>query len=178
MTDSYITRIYELIGNDKELKKLIDRLVSERNKLIEEITYDELTQVHNRRILDKETNYDIVVMCDIDNFKEINDSFGHQAGDDILKVVSNLLKTITREDDFVCRYGGDEFVIVLKKCSLIDANNKLEIIKKELNGISLSFGITEYEEGKTLKDALIEADKALYNSKNTGKNKISLYKKR
>ena len=178
MIENDVKKIYELIGNNIELKKLIDKLVKERNHLLNENTYDVLTKTYNRRILDKETNYDVVVMCDIDNFKEINDSFGHQVGDEILKKVSKLLLSITREDDFVCRYGGDEFIIVLKNCCIIDANNKIEKLKEKLNEISLSFGITEYEENKTLAEAIKEADEALYISKNNGKNEISIYKKR
>ena len=184
MTEEEIKRIYELINND-ELKVLIDKLIKERNNLLNEVTYDVLTKTHNRRILNKETKYDIVIMCDVDNFKEVNDMFGHDAGDKILKTVSELLQSITREGDFVCRYGGDEFVIVLKNCSSSDAKNKLEIVNKEFEGItnlgigvSLSFGITEYEENKTLEEAIKEADQALYISKNNGKNKISVYKKR
>lgn len=185
MDDSYINRIEELIENsDIELKGLIKILIDERNALLKLVNHDELTKINNRRILNDSINYDIVVMCDIDNFKEVNDKFGHTLGDKVLVLISKMLDSVTRGDDFVCRYGGDEFALVLNKCSIDDAIRKLEFIKNkvvrvmnelDLN-ITVSFGLTEYESGKALTAAIKEADQALYYSKRSGKNMITAFK--
>lgn len=186
MNDTNINRLRELL-NDKspELIKLVEELIEERNMLLEIINKDELTRVNNRRILNENIKYDIVAMCDIDNFKQVNDKFGHTLGDKVLIIVSQILNSVTREEDFVCRYGGDEFAIILNKCSVKDAIRKLEDIKsrivtvmKQFNlDVTISIGLTEYEEGKALKDAINEADSALYYSKQAGKNKITKFEK-
>lgn len=184
MSDTNIKRLYELIEGNEEAIILLNQLVEERNIFLNASTYDELTKVYNRRVLRNNIDYDIVVMCDVDNFKKFNDSYGHSVGDSVLVHISSLLKSITRDGDFVCRYGGDEFVLILKRCSIDDAVSKLEIIKQQAMslenfdfGITLSFGLTKYEEGKTLEEAIGEADIALFDSKEDGKNKISVYKK-
>lgn len=182
INDRDIERIYELVDN-MELKILIDKLVSERTRLIKLANIDELTMINNRRALSNDISYDVVVMCDIDNFKGINDKYGHIVGDKVLILVSKIINSITREEDFVCRYGGDEFTIVLRDCSIEDAVNKMKIIKDKIKRImyeldidvTISFGITEYEEGKLLTDAIDEADKALYKSKLNGKNRITTF---
>ena len=182
INDKDINRIYELTNNS-ELKVLIDRLIDERNRLIKIISIDELTKVNNRRILSDSIKYDVVVMCDIDNFKGINDKYGHIVGDKVLILVSKIINSITREEDFVCRYGGDEFTIILKDCSIESAINKMNDIRNriitvmyELDiNVTISFGITEYEDGKTLTEAIDEADRALYKSKINGKNRITTF---
>ncbi len=184
MENNYIEKIKDLLNSaDPELKRLVGILIEERSMLLESVNKDELTRVNNRRILNNSINYDIVAMCDVDNFKQVNDTFGHALGDKILVIVSQLLNTVTKDKDFVCRYGGDEFVLVLSKCSIDDTIRKLEEIKEKVDivmneynlDVTLSFGISEYNEGKVLTDAIIEADKALYSSKQAGKNKITIY---
>ena len=173
-----IDRIYELVDNI-ELKILIDKLVKSAN-------IDELTKVSNRRVLNNSINYDVVVMCDIDNFKDINDRYGHIVGDKVLVLVSDVIKTVIRSEDFICRYGGDEFVLVFKDCSTLDICKRLENIKESINNViseysivvTMSFGITEYEKGKELMAAIEEADQALYISKQNGKNRITIFKEK
>ena len=182
INDKDIDRMYELVDN-MELKVLIEKLVDERDKLLKIANIDELTMINNRRVLSNDINYDVVVMCDIDNFKGINDKYGHLVGDKILVLVSKVLDSITREEDFVCRYGGDEFTIVLRDCSIEDAIKKMTTIKDKIMcvmyeldiDVTISFGMTEYEEGKLLIDAIDEADKALYKSKLNGKNRITTF---
>ena len=169
-----------------ELKDLVLKLIDERNQLLETANIDELTRVNNRRVLNNNIRYDVVVMCDIDNFKLINDNYGHIVGDEVLKLVSQMLNSMTRDNDFVCRYGGDEFAIILNKCSAEDAIKKLDAIRRKINfvideleidEVTISFGLTEYENGKALIDAIQEADNALYQSKQDGKNRVTRYKK-
>ena len=187
MENNYIGKIKELLEDaDPELKRLVGILIEERNVLLEAVNKDELTRVNNRRILKNNVKYDIVVMCDIDNFKQVNDTFGHALGDKILVIVSQLLSTLTKGKDFVCRYGGDEFVVVLNGCSIDSVIQRLEGIKAKTDIVmneynldtTLSFGIAEYSEGKLLTEAIKEADSALYLSKQNGKNKIIVYDKK
>ncbi len=184
MTESDLRRLYELIADNEEAVTLVNELVKEVKALTIDNAYDELTKAYNRRILKEEVDYDIVIMCDVDNFKKFNDVHGHGVGDKILVLISRLLRSITRGNDFVCRYGGDEFIIVLKKCDVEDAIIKLQAIQQQIPtvkgcdiNITLSFGLTAYEEGKTLEAAIGEADEALASSKGEGKNRITVYKK-
>ena len=162
--------------NKEELKEIIKNLLEEINK-------DELTNTYNRRILKENLDYDVLAMCDIDNFKMINDIYGHDIGDIVLVYIAKRLKEMIRNTDLICRYGGDEFVIIFKNCSIEDVKERIENIKRSIVkddlvvSITLSVGLTEYIPGKELKEAIIEADEALYESKNNGKNKVSIYKK-
>ena len=186
MKKDYIDRIYELIGKeDVELIKLVNRLVEERNCFKELITHDELTNLNNRRVLSNDLDYDIVIMCDIDNFKSINDTFGHIVGDKVLILVSEKLNCMTGNDDLVCRYGGDEFALILNRCTMDEAivkikniRNAIKKVMKNFNlNVTISFGVAEYTKNKSLEDAIDEADKALYASKENGKDAITEYTK-
>lgn len=126
-----------------------------------------------------------IVMCDIDHFKSYNDTFGHQAGDELLKLYGSVLvQSVRKENDLAGRYGGEEFILFL------DCNKKqaLEIVKKLKREISrqcslrrtvtASFGVASYpEDAYTLTDLISLADQALYNSKRSGRNRISFYVK-
>lgn len=176
MTDEQLKELYGKINKleDKELKKLV-------SELIEELKKDELTSTYNRRVLDDNIKYDIIAICDIDNFKDINDIYGHSTGDKVLMLIADRLKSMIRNDDIVCRYGGDEFVIIFRNCSSEDVINRINEIKENIldknvvPNVTISFGITEYEHNKFLTQAINEADMALYNSKREGKNKITNY---
>ena len=176
MNNDKISELYKKIDkiDDIELKKLV-------NNLIEELKTDELTSIYNRRVLNNDIKYDVIAICDIDNFKSINDMYGHDVGDKILQLIADRLKDLIRKSDIVCRYGGDEFVIIFKNCDTIDVISRINEIKNNLlvqdviPPITMSFGITEYEKNKTLSQAINEADIALYNSKRKGKNKLSCY---
>lgn len=183
--DNYIKIILNKIGtiNDKELKENIYKLIYERNKLLEFVNIDPLTGAYNRRIIDSIDNYNVLALCDIDDFKTINDTYGHDIGDRVLKVVSKILIDNSNDDDIVCRYGGDEFLVVFKKCSLNLVKEKMAIISAIINNyfkhlqikISFSVGISFYESGKSLDKTIKEADIALYNIKRNGKSGIALY---
>lgn len=170
--------------DEKELKKLVIRLLEENELLKKDILIDNLTNIYNRKILNNRLKYDVLVMCDIDNFKTINDTYGHQTGDELLKTIAKNLSKILRNEDTLLRYGGDEFTILFKNCTMEDIKRKLDKVKENkfsINDstvtITMSFGITEYTEGKGLEEAISEADQALYESKKLGKNKVTIYKK-
>ena len=186
MTTDELAIVYERLKglNHDELRKLVVRLLEENDQLKKDILIDDLTQIYNRNVLSKNIKYDVLAMCDIDDFKSINDTYGHQTGDDLLKTVAQNLSRILRSDDTLVRYGGDEFTILFKNCSIEDIKNKLDKIKESYFSnnkidikITMSFGITEYTEGKDLEVAISEADHALYKSKKKGKNSVTIYKK-
>ncbi len=137
-----------------------------------------------------------VIMLDIDHFKKVNNTYGHESGNDILISLSNLLKKITRAHDVVARYGGEEFVIVLPGCSKEDAANLAEVIRVKVENtifkiipdlsesrmpidvnITISLGVaTVPEDAEDTKSLLRNADRALYiGGKQAGRNRVGLY---
>ena len=107
--DSYIDRLQEI---RKEEASLLDRLIAEREYLANTIKIDPLTGLYNRRILPKVREIGTVIMCDIDNFKNVNDTFGHEIGDEAIKAVGHTILDNIRVGDVACRYGGDEFLLI------------------------------------------------------------------
>lgn len=157
---------------------------------------DPLTEVYNKqkfqKILEKEVEradrYDeplSLIIFDIDNFKKINDTYGHLIGDNILKKVIKNIKENIRKVDFISRIGGDEFTIIAPNTDLLHAYNLAQKLKKELDNLDIkeidekitcSFGIAQYKNGENVNDFFKRADSALYMSKKEGKNRISLIK--
>lgn len=159
-------------------------------------TSDNLTRLPNRQAFDVIINTFIndarrnkealsMLLVDIDHFKTVNDRYGHMAGDQLLIAVADCLRTNLREADFVCRWGGEEFLILLRKC---DAHNALELseklrqavenvlieFKNELLSVTVSQGVSQWVVGEPI-DSLIErADIALYRAKQAGRNRIQL----
>jgi|GEM_PF-4335425 len=151
---------------------------------------DELTTLLNRRkimeILRTEIErserygYDLsVIIADIDDFKQINDHFGHKMGDDVLKKVSMILKSSVRKVDYVGRFGGEEFLIVSPQTKLENAITLAERIRGIVEGIkieglnkslTLSFGVSSFKKNEDLDKLVNEADEALYRAKRAGKN--------
>ena len=126
-----------------------------------------------------------MLMLDIDHFKAVNDRYGHMAGDQLLVAVADCLRANLREADFVCRWGGEEFLVLLRKC---DAHNALQLSEKlrqavenmavefkhELLNVTVSLGVTQWVAGEPV-DSLIErTDIALYQAKQAGRNRIQL----
>lgn len=161
--------------------------------------HDSLTGLYNRRYMEdfltkeisrsKRNNKEIaILMCDIDHFKEFNDNYGHEAGDIVLKEISSSIQKMTRSSDVVCRYGGEEFLILLFETGLETAKTRAEIIRnsvghkhvhyksKSLGSISISIGISVFPLDGIVPDDLINAaDKALFFAKKSGRNKIIVY---
>lgn len=185
----------------QEMLKKLERSKTEisrqndRLKILAE--QDPLTNCYNRRalyaqfngIFDSALHNDMELSCmmvDIDHFKRINDSFGHQTGDKVIKLVANIIKRNLRESDIVGRYGGEEFCVVLPGIDLKTTLEIAERIRKTIldskeyhpfgiERITASIGVTALCEGVNNYDQLIErADKALYHAKNNGRNCVAV----
>lgn len=124
-----------------------------------------------------------LAIFDIDDFKKINDTFGHSVGDIILKRISNRIKTMVTVDDITARYGGEEFAVILTNKTMEQSLIVLESIRKavqddshiELNrNVTVSVGVHGYYKGETKEEVFNKADKALYEAKHSGKNKIGV----
>ncbi len=135
--------------------------------------------------LEKAKNYSYsltLLMIDTDKFKQYNDNFGHPEGDKLLKNIANILTKNVRKSDYVCRYGGDEFAIILVNTKKQDAyyiaeriRQNYSVLKKGDIQVSASIGIASYPDDAITKDDLIKkADTALYEAKRTGRNKVVL----
>ena len=164
-------------------------------------TTDSLTGLFNRRALnemlqheiDRASRYDTdlsLIICDVDLFKNINDTYGHAAGDRALTTISGVLRQTLRKADILGRYGGDEFMIILPETSLAGAKSlaekvraaveelQLELPGNERTGLTLSIGIASCCTSEDNLDTLVSlADAALYRSKEAGRNKISTMKR-
>jgi len=150
---------------------------------------DTLTKVYNRRYIDvlyfklRERYKYTLMMLDIDNFKKINDTYGHLKGDEVLKALANTVKNSLRGSDLVIRWGGEEFLIILQHLSNIDIAVSLsEKLRKKINHIkikdvghfSCSFGVScgYISKEHDIKKILNRADEALYLAKRKGKNRV------
>lgn len=161
--------------------------------LNEMATKDALTQVANRAEFDRRLNqacqdFELhgaafsLVICDVDHFKKVNDTFGHQAGDEVLKGFARLLEGACRGVDLVARYGGEEFVLLFPGCDLANAQRRANEIRRELAAIgqpvlegkqvTASFGVTEIAAGDVSNNVLRRADVALYAAKGRGRNVV------
>ena len=158
-----------------------------------EVTKDPMTKVANRAEFDRMQALFIeahqqaslpcsLIMVDIDHFKNINDTFGHQAGDEAIITMANLLSSMCRSGDLVARYGGEEFAVLCADCSNADAARRAEQIRKQLSemqhaclgnkSITASFGVTELQSGDTPESMLRRSDRALLMAKEQGRNQV------
>lgn len=151
--------------------------------------HDHLTGLANRRLM--EIEFDIffakakrynnklsVIMLDIDNFKNFNDTYGHKAGDNALTIIAEIIEMEIRETDLAIRYGGEEFLILLPQTGLTETIEAAERIKKAVNlqtKYTISLGISTYNKDTQQKEDIIKkADDALYLAKSKGKNRIEI----
>jgi diguanylate cyclase (GGDEF)-like protein len=182
-----------MIAEIEKANTIISSLSNQVKTLEKKSNIDSLTKVFNRRALstyldticeEATSKYNIhMLMLDLDDFKKINDTYGHVAGDKILIFISNILKQTLRDADKIFRYGGEEFIIVLnridkKRCKQI-ASRILELIsankliyKGETISVTASIGSSLLTEGDTPDSFIARADKALYIAKENGKNQI------
>lgn len=206
---NYLKEEREIVKREvEELKKLL--LLKEREikflrayirELEKAIEYyknssiiDELTNIYNRRYIieslkkekafaDRTGEKFSLALIDIDNFKEVNDKYGHEVGDKVLEMVAYEIQNSVREADIVGRWGGDEFIVILRNTDIEKAKKVAERIKEQVKNIkvnsinlSVSIGLTEYNGRESLKDLIRKADKALYRAKEKGKDRIFLSK--
>ncbi len=195
---SYEQMVIELKRAKEQAEALAKQLMEANEKLREMALRDGLTSLYNHRYFQETLDREIgrarryghpisLIMIDIDHFKKINDTYGHQQGDVVLKGIGEIIKSTIRDSDIPARYGGEEFAIILPHIELKGAvacaerlRQKVENHSFNLNGtqitVTISLGVTSTfpAQKEVSKTALIEmADRALYHSKNSGRNKVT-----
>ncbi len=189
------TRIKSLVKK----KALLDRLCDKYEMAVHSAITDKLTGLYNRRYFDyfldlelkrslRENSSLALLMIDVDNFKQINDTLGHLFGDKILNKLGDLIKSNIRETDLAARYGGEEFSIVMSNTSFDEAEEIAERIRKSVELFkfgekkivtTVSIGIALHPfDAKSVQELLDSADSALYRAKHNGKNQICGHSKR
>lgn len=175
-----------------DLNRKLDEQLALNIRLREQAMTDPLTSLLNRRgfhnLLDnQQTNVTshqgaCLIICDIDNFKTINDNYGHDIGDETLIRLSKILKSNIDQPNFVVRWGGEEFIIVLFSHSIHQANVIANHLKNtissthfnQVGSVSASFGISQLKPNEAKEYAISRADKALYIAKKNGKNRVEI----
>lgn len=182
-----------MIEEVNKANEMISQLTQKVQNLEKVSQIDHLTKVLNRKVLSQHLSdicqrlnsaKDIhLLMIDIDDFKAINDTYGHIAGDKVLIFLANILRKTLRDGDKVYRYGGEEFIVILNRIQrpeclkvaerIVSLMRTNKLIYKELNiNVTVSIGATSLREEDTPDSLISRADKALYQAKTTGKNKI------
>jgi len=167
----------------------------ENARLYQELEYlsavDPLTDLYNYRSFVKSLGHEIsrlkryagtvsLLMIDVDNFKKINDTYGHLEGDNLLRKISSIFRENLRDLDTICRYGGDEFAVILPETGAEQARIVAEKLREKVEAcpfkekLSLSIGIAQYRPDSNHYDLTLRADQALYKAKKEGKNKIAI----
>jgi diguanylate cyclase (GGDEF)-like protein/PAS domain S-box-containing protein len=187
-----------LSNTNKLLNEQLDEIRALRDQLRDQATRDPLTNLFNRRYLEEtllkelarasRENYPVcVIMMDIDRFKRVNDTCGHKVGDDVLQSLASLITLHIRRFDTACRYGGEEFVIVMPKLSDETARERAEFLRREFANMplpcmnmktspTLSIGLASYpSDGFETEQLLDAADRALYTAKSSGRNRVVTY---
>lgn len=183
----------ELRAVNLELEDKLKELRSLRDRLREQAIHDQLTGLYNRRFLTESLRREIArarraaepvafLMFDIDHFKRVNDRYSHSAGDAALKMVSEALSAGCRPVDIVCRYSGEEFLMVMPGGGPDDAHARAEEFRTRIERMGIQFGGTEFSittsigvsvfplHGATGRKAIAAADRALYVAKESGRN--------
>lgn len=190
-------RTNDLLITNENLLKQTEELERTRDQLTVEATTDSLSTLYNRRYFTKisEQSFHMakryhdnlsIIMLDIDDFKSINDTYGHMVGDQVIKSCADVLKRIARESDVVARFGGEEFIVLLPKTDEEEALQLAERIRTNIQAIklcceegrefdvTLSAGVSQIDDAKDekIEEIIKRADKALYKAKSEGKNKV------
>ena len=175
---------------------MIQRLSASRNKLKCQALTDPMTKLYNRRYLSEITEHLLglmrrnrsqltVVMLDIDKFKNVNDTYGHQVGDDVIIKLAQTLQKFTRTSDVICRLGGEEFLILLPETAVDGGYSMAETLRSEVEKLliildgrtklrfTISIGISQVNrDEKNFDAAMTRADAALYEAKESGRNRV------
>jgi diguanylate cyclase (GGDEF)-like protein len=193
--DDYITKPFDL----QELKARLrvgKRILELHEQLVSQATHDSLTSLLNRsailEVLQKELirsvrqkNPVAVVMTDLDHFKQVNDTYGHLAGDAVLREAARRMSASLRAYDAVGRYGGEEFLVVAPSCSVAGGTELAERLRQSICGVpidasgraivvTMSFGVAATCEIKQINKLLSMADEALYAAKEAGRNRVEV----
>ncbi len=173
----------------------ITKLQEQASLLQYQANHDPLTKLYNRQKFNGDLEIELtrfsryknpfsVAMFDIDFFKKINDTYGHDIGDEVLVNISALAEQSLRETDTIARWGGEEFMILLRETSLKNGFQTMDKLRKTIentvlsdkleNPITCSFGITECKENEDINSILKRVDVALYNAKNNGRNTVEI----
>ncbi len=193
---------------EKDLRHAMDRMQTQlieigllQSQLREQAIRDALTNLFNRRYLEDTLERELaraaregyplcIVMMDIDHFKVVNDTYGHEAGDLVLKTLADMVTKQSRQGDFVCRYGGEEFVLVMPNITVEVAKERVGSLHRSIAAhyipfgrfnlnVTVSMGISSFPtQGGTKEDLLRAADRALYAAKNAGRNRVMVYRER
>jgi diguanylate cyclase (GGDEF)-like protein len=189
-------RWMQIIKKQQEKLDQINKVLLRQNLEIEKASsIDPLTSLYNRlkcnelfiseyTVMLQRHNIMSLILMDLDHFKTINDTCGHNTGDRVLKEVSHILSRNLRNVDIACRWGGEEFIIILPASNLHDSMRRAEHLRKEIAQIRLpelplsltaSFGVTEVHPGQSLEEVIEQADRALYRAKDLGRNRVVGY---
>jgi two-component system cell cycle response regulator len=186
-----------VINHTLERSRLRNDVKKAQAKMAEMSTVDELTKLHNRRYFvealegefERAIRYQTemaLIMMDLDFFKKINDTYGHPAGDMVLSKIGEILKAHVRRNDLACRYGGEEFAVILpsitrditytvyERFRKVVAEQLFEYESKQFH-VTVSIGIAFSNDAELINDLLAHADQALYQAKKTNRNKIVTY---
>ncbi|MDX1351852.1 MAG: GGDEF domain-containing protein [Thiomicrorhabdus sp.] len=183
----------EMQHSSDEMKKLRQQLVEARAEAMQ----DELTEVGNRKafnnalqelMLNAEDSPETLclILSDIDHFKKFNDTYGHLVGDSVLRYYASIMKKTKADNETICRYGGEEFAILLANSSLEEASARAEVVRsgiesahlkrknedKPISTITASFGIACFKGNESAEELISRADQALYKAKADGRNRI------
>ncbi len=182
---------------EKKVREQVNILRNKEQELVEksrQAHYDQLTSIYNRHRFnelfgiekertDRNQGVMSIIIIDIDDFKKINDTYGHNVGDIVLKTFSQLIQNKIRITDVLARWGGEEFVILLPETDINGGYETAEQIRKVIQGydfsivgqVTASFGVAEYEHKQSLEELVKRCDKALYIAKSGGKNQVVKY---
>lgn len=182
---------------EKEVKERTYELEQANKKLDVISRTDELTQLPNRRDMHKTIEKEVeranrfkkafsIIFIDIDHFKDVNDTYGHAAGDAVLKSVASTLRSLLRKYDVLARYGGEEFLTLLPETELKDAAHVAERFRKQIENqtiffggqeikVTITLGVAQFDSSQGAEKCIQLADKALYEGKEHGRNKVILW---
>jgi two-component system cell cycle response regulator len=202
--DDYLTKPFDpeelkaRLRSGVRILELEDRLVQARESMRFQATHDQLTSLWNRAVIvdlatreilrsRRERHCTAVMLCDIDHFKQVNDKFGHAAGDQVLREVARRMQDSARSYDIVGRYGGEEFLMILNKCEPANAQARAESIRIAISeklfvapprklqvSISIGLAFSTDCENCSVDEIIQEADKALYAAKEAGRNRVKI----
>ena len=178
----------------KKLSIANSELSNAMHLIKQQAIHDDLTGVYNRgylfqilqrekALVDRGECLFSVCIFDLDDFKKVNDTYGHFCGDMVLKTLTQRIKENIRQQDYIARYGGEEFVLILAYPNIIDAHTCAERVRKMVSEITypgfpedfrvtISMGLTRYQPSETIDALMVRADDALYRAKRTGKNSL------